>query len=104
MITTAPFPPSPPAEEPSRVPAREGHNSIAAADQLKSIVERVERLQEERKAIADDIADVYGEARSNGYDVKAIKAVVKYRAEDAAKRDEFDAVFTTYLNALAGGA
>ena len=53
-----------------------------AKDQLKAFVERVERLEEEKKAIADDVRDVYAEAKANGYDVKALRAVVKLRKQD----------------------
>ena len=76
-----------------------GHNSIAK-DQLKSIIERVERLEEDKKAISDDIKDVYSEAKGNGYDVKALRAIVRYRKEDAQDRAEREAIFETYLAAL----
>lgn len=76
-----------------------GHNSIAK-DQLKSIIERVERLEEDKKAISDDIKDVYGEAKGNGFDVKALRAIVRYRKEDAQDRAEREAIFETYLAAL----
>jgi len=76
-----------------------GHNSIAK-DQLKSIIERVERLEEDKKAISDDIKDVYAEAKGNGYDTKALRAIVRYRKEDAQDRAEREAIFETYLAAL----
>lgn len=76
-----------------------GHNSIAK-DQLKSIIERVERLEEDKAAIGSDIKDVYAEAKGNGYDVKALRAIVRYRKEDAQDRAEREAIFETYLNAL----
>lgn len=76
-----------------------GHNSIAK-DQLKSIIERVERLEEDKAAIASDIKDVYAEAKGNGYDTKALRAIVRYRKEDAQDREEREAIFETYLNAL----
>ena len=76
-----------------------GHNSIAK-DQLKSIIERVERLEEDKAAIASDIKDVYAEAKGNGYDVKALRAIVRYRKEDAQDRAEREAIFETYLTAL----
>ena len=76
-----------------------GHNSIAK-DQLKSIIERVERLEEDKKAISDDIKDVYSEAKGNGFDVKALRAIVRYRKEDAQDRAEREAIFETYLAAL----
>jgi uncharacterized protein (UPF0335 family) len=76
-----------------------GHNSVAK-DQIKSIVERVERLEEDKAAIASDIRDVYSEAKGNGLDVKALRAIVRYRKEDAADREEREAIFAIYLNAL----
>lgn len=80
-----------------------GHNSIAK-DQLKSIIERVERLEEDKAAIGSDIKDVYAEAKGNGYDTKALRAIVRYRKEDAQDRAEREAIFETYLNALGGVA
>lgn len=74
--------------------------STIAAAQLRSIVERVERLAEERQTIADDIADVYREAKGNGFDVKVIKRVIAMRRQDKAEREEFDAVLDVYLAAL----
>ena len=76
-----------------------GHNSVSK-DQLKSIIERVERLEEDKAAIASDIKDVYAEAKGNGYDTKALRAIVRYRKEDAQDRAEREAIFETYLNAL----
>ena len=76
-----------------------GHNSIAK-DQLKSIIERVERLEEDKASIGSDIKDVYAEAKGNGFDVKALRAIVRYRKEDAQDRAEREAIFETYLNAL----
>jgi uncharacterized protein (UPF0335 family) len=71
-----------------------------AKDQLKAFVERVERLEEEKKAIADDIRDVYAEAKVNGFDVKALRAVVRLRKQDANERKEEEAILETYLHAL----
>ncbi|HTV36001.1 MAG TPA: DUF2312 domain-containing protein [Xanthobacteraceae bacterium] len=71
-----------------------------AKDQLKAIVERIERLEEEKKAIADDIRDVYAEAKVNGYDVKALRSVVRLRKQDANERKEHEAILETYLHAL----
>ena len=76
-----------------------GHNSIAK-DQLKSIIERVERLEEDKAAIVTDIKEVYLEAKGNGYDTKALRAIVRYRKEDAQDRAEREAIFETYLAAL----
>ena len=71
-----------------------------AKDQLKAFVERVERLEEEKKAIADDIRDVYAEAKGNGFDVKALRAVVRLRKQDVDERKEQEAILETYLQAL----
>ncbi|MBN9600859.1 MAG: DUF2312 domain-containing protein [Afipia sp.] len=71
-----------------------------AKDQLKSIVERIERLEEEKKAIADDIKDVYAEAKANGFDVKVVRAIIRMRKEDADKRAEHETILETYLMAL----
>jgi uncharacterized protein (UPF0335 family) len=71
-----------------------------AKDHLKAFVERVERLEEEKKAIADDIRDVYAEAKANGFDVKALRAVVRLRKEDVNERKEYEAVLETYMHAL----
>jgi uncharacterized protein (UPF0335 family) len=71
-----------------------------AKDQLKAFVERVERLEEEKKAIADDVRDVYAEAKANGFDVKALRTVVKLRKQDLNERKEQEAILETYLHAL----
>lgn len=71
-----------------------------AADQLKSIVERIERLEEDLKAINDDKKEVYGEAKSNGFDVAIIKKIVALRRKPAAERAEEDAILELYLQAL----
>jgi uncharacterized protein (UPF0335 family) len=71
-----------------------------AKDQLKSIIERIERLEEEKKTISDDIRDVYGEAKGNGYDVKALRTIVRMRKQDANERAEQETILETYLQAL----
>jgi uncharacterized protein (UPF0335 family) len=71
-----------------------------AKDQLKAFVERVERLEEEKKAIADDVRDVYAEAKANGYDIKALRTVVRLRKQDVNERKEQEAILETYLHAL----
>jgi uncharacterized protein (UPF0335 family) len=71
-----------------------------AKDQLRSIVERVEKLEEEKKAISDDIRDVFGEAKVNGFDVKALRAIVRLRKMEASEREEQDAILETYMHAL----
>jgi len=71
-----------------------------ARDQLRSIVERIERLEEEKKAIAEDIKEVYGEAKANGYDVKTLRTVVRMRKVEAAERQEQEAMLDLYMTAL----
>ena len=71
-----------------------------AKDHLKAFVERVERLEEEKKAITDDVRDVYAEAKANGFDVKALRTVVKLRKQDVDERKEQEAVLETYMHAL----
>src|SRR5262249_10787530 len=71
-----------------------------AKDHLKAFVERVERLEEEKKAIADDIRDVYAEAKANGFDVKALRMIVRLRKQDADERREHEAILETYRHAL----
>ena len=71
-----------------------------AKDQLKAFVERVERLEEEKKALADDIRDVFAEAKGNGFDVKALRTVIKLRRQDINERKEAEAILETYLHAL----
>ena len=69
-------------------------------EQLKAFVERVERLEEEKKTISDDIRDVYAEAKANGFDVKALRTIVRLRKEDADERKEHEAILETYMHAL----
>lgn len=71
-----------------------------AKDQLKAFVERVERLEEEKKAIADDIRDVYAEAKGTGFDTKALRAIVRLRKLDTDERREEQEVLETYMHAL----
>ena len=71
-----------------------------ARDQLRAFIERIERLEEEKKTIGDDINDVYGEAKGRGYDTKAMKKIVAMRKKDANERYEEETVLDTYLAAL----
>ena len=71
-----------------------------AREQLKSIVERIERLEEEKQALADDIKEVYAEAKANGFDTKTLRTVVKLRKEDANERQEREALLDLYMHAL----
>ncbi len=87
---------------------RVGHNTgievnpVArfSKDQLKTIVERIERLEEEKKTITDDIRDIYAEAKGNGYDVKALRTIVRMRKQDPNERAEQENILETYLFAL----
>ncbi len=71
-----------------------------AQDQLRSFVERIERLEEEKKTIADDIKDVYAEAKGNGFDTKVLRKVISLRKQDAQERQEQEAILDLYLQAL----
>jgi len=71
-----------------------------AKDQLKAVIERIERLEEEKKATSDDIRDVYAEAKGNGFDVKALRSIVRLRKLDTDERREQQEVLETYMHAL----
>ncbi|MFT3977633.1 MAG: DUF2312 domain-containing protein [Sphingomonas bacterium] len=71
-----------------------------SAEQLRLFIERIERLEEEKKAFADDIRDVYNEAKSTGFDAKTIRAIVRLRKMEKHARDEADALLETYRQAL----
>lgn len=92
-----------------------GHNSIAwtdtevdetlapsifAKDQLRSIIERIERLETDKAAIASDIRDVYAESKGNGFDVKALRTIVRMRKQDPNDRAEAETILETYMLAL----
>lgn len=79
-----------------------GHNRVGgvAADQIKSIINRVEKLEEEKAGIAADIREVFAEAKGNGFDVKAIRTIIKMRKLDAAEREEQETTLATYCRAL----
>jgi uncharacterized protein (UPF0335 family) len=79
---------------------QEPHSGDFARDQLKAFIERVERLEEEKKAIAEDIRDVYSEAKGNGFDVKALRTIVRLRKQDAEERREQETILETYMHAL----
>lgn len=76
-----------------------GHNSIAA-DALRLLLERIERLEEEKKGIAGDIKDVYGEGKSTGYDTKMMRFLIAQRKTDRQVREETRALQEAYLSAL----
>ena len=71
-----------------------------AADHLKSFIERIERLEEEKKALADDIKDVYAEAKGTGFDVKIMRKIVSIRKQDREKRREEEEILDLYMAAL----
>lgn len=71
-----------------------------AGDQLRAFVERIERMEEEKKAVADDIKEIYAEAKGNGFDVKVLRYIVRLRKEDPHTREEFEAVCDLYMHAL----
>lgn len=77
-----------------------GNAHRAAADQLRSYVERIERLEEERKSVADDIKDVKAEAKANGYDTKTLNEILRLRKMDKAEREEREALRTLYADAI----
>jgi uncharacterized protein (UPF0335 family) len=71
-----------------------------AQSQLRSLVERIERLEEEKKTIGGDIKEVYAEAKSNGFDTKILRKVITLRKKDVSERAEEEALIDTYLSAL----
>ncbi len=87
-----------------------GHNSGVDNDvlsgtaqgQLKSIIERIERLEEDKAAVAEDLKEVYAEARGNGFDVKILRKVIRLRKQDKAKLQEEEALLDLYLTAIGG--
>ncbi|TNE38290.1 MAG: DUF2312 domain-containing protein [Sphingomonadales bacterium] len=75
-------------------------SEVVAADQLRLLIERIERLEDEKSGISDDIKDVYLEAKATGYDVKTIRAIVKLRKQEAHVRQESETLLAVYANAL----
>jgi uncharacterized protein (UPF0335 family) len=71
-----------------------------AAGQLRSLIERIERLEEEKAALTSDIREVYAEAKGNGFDTKIMRQVVRMRKLDKADRQEMEAVLDLYMSAL----
>jgi uncharacterized protein (UPF0335 family) len=71
-----------------------------AADELRLLIERIERLEEEKKGIADDVRDVYAEAKARGYDPRTMRAIVRLRRMEAHSRQEAEALLETYKAAL----
>jgi len=77
-----------------------GSNSGVQAEQLRAFIERIERGEEEKKSIADDIKEIYAEAKGTGYSVKTIRAIIKLRKKDKVERDEEEQMLDLYLWAL----
>ncbi len=75
-------------------------DQTVAAGQLRSIIERIERLEEEKSTIADDIKDVYAEAKGTGFDTKAIRTIIRQRKQDEAERQEEESILDLYKAAL----
>jgi uncharacterized protein (UPF0335 family) len=71
-----------------------------AAEELKQFIERIERLEEEKKGIADDIKEVYAELKGRGFDSKAVRKLVQLRRQDASEREEQEAILDLYMQAL----
>jgi uncharacterized protein (UPF0335 family) len=95
------------ADARAKSPSRPADVGGVAADQLKSVVERIERLEEEKKALAEDIKDVYAEAKGNGFDVKVLRKIISLRKRDRAEVDEEETILELYMMALGmlpGGA
>ncbi len=74
--------------------------SGSAQTQLKTIIERIERLEEDKAAVAADLKEVYAEAKGNGFDTKTLRKVVRYRKQDRAKLQEEEALLDLYLSAI----
>jgi uncharacterized protein (UPF0335 family) len=79
---------------------RQGGNSGVAAGQLRNFVERIERLEEEKGTIAQDIKEVYAEGKASGLDTRILRRVITLRKKDAAEREEEEAVLALYMSAL----
>lgn len=75
-------------------------NGCLPADRLRGLIERIERLEEDKKAISQDISDIYKEAQSAGFDTKIMRQIIKLRKMDAASRDEADFLLDEYRKAL----
>ena len=74
--------------------------SIVDAGHLKAFVERIEKLEEEKRALGDDIRDIYGEAKGTGFDPKILRKIVSLRRQDKGKREEEEDILQLYLSAL----
>ena len=96
MAKSAPAAPAAEADAPTP-----GHNSGGiAAERLRNLIERIERLEEERKALTSDIRDIFAEAKSAGFDVKVLRAVIQRRKQEPAAVEEHETLLDTYCRAL----
>lgn len=75
-------------------------DGILAVDQLRNFIERIERLEDEKKSLGDDVREIYSEAKVNGYDVKIMRQIVRLRKMETHDRQEMDAILETYRGAL----
>jgi uncharacterized protein (UPF0335 family) len=75
-------------------------SQTVAAGQLRAFIERVERLEEEKKTIADDIKEVFAEMKGTGFDTKAVRKIIRLRKQDQAERQEEEAILDLYMAAL----
>jgi uncharacterized protein (UPF0335 family) len=89
-----------PALSPDTAPRRVSNTGGIARDQLRSIVERIERMQEEAAGLASDIKDIFAEAKGNGFDVPTLRRIIALRKQDASERDEAAHLLDTYCRAL----
>lgn len=71
-----------------------------AAEELTQFIERIERLEEEKRGIADDIKEVFAELKGRGYDTRAVRRIVQLRRQDAAEREELEAILELYMSAI----
>ena len=76
--------------------------NATAPGKLKSLIERIERLEEDKAAVANDLKEVYAEAKGEGFDVKIVRKVVRLRKQDTAKRQEEEALIDLYISAIGG--
>jgi uncharacterized protein (UPF0335 family) len=87
-------------ENPMADDITEPSSQTVAAGQLRAFIERIERLEEEKKTIADDIKEVYAEAKGTGFDTKAIRTLIRLRKKDQAEREEEESILDLYKTAL----
>ena len=88
------------AQKPNAKPDDQPETGGIAADRLRSLIERIERLEEERKALGSDIKDIYAEAKSAGFDVKVIRQIIRIRKQEPADVEEQESLLDVYRRAL----